>query len=90
MLFRDLFRRLFLRELENAFGAGKLRFFGTGTALPINLSYRECRSFQQRWRLTQSRHTALNRRPRSQTNRLPPGRQPSPDRDRHGLRPLSP
>jgi hypothetical protein len=43
----------------------------TGAALPINLSHRECRSFQQRWRLTQSRRTALNRRPRSQTNRLP-------------------
>jgi hypothetical protein len=42
----------------------------TGTALPINLSHRECRPFQP-WRLTQSRRTALDRRPRPQTNRLP-------------------
>jgi hypothetical protein len=39
------------------------------TALPINLSNRECRSFQS-WRLTQSPCTALERRPRTQTNRL--------------------
>jgi hypothetical protein len=41
----------------------------TGTALPINLSNRECRSLQS-WRLTQSPCTALERRPRTQTNRL--------------------
>jgi hypothetical protein len=41
----------------------------TGTALPTNLSHRECRSFQS-WRLTQSRRTALERRPRAQTNCL--------------------
>jgi hypothetical protein len=41
----------------------------TGTALPINLSHRECRPLQS-WRLTQSRRTALERRPRAQTNRL--------------------
>ncbi len=42
----------------------------TGTALPINLSHRECRPFQT-WRLTQSRRTAIERRPRAQTNRRP-------------------
>jgi hypothetical protein len=41
----------------------------TGSALPINLSHRECRPFQT-WRLTQSRRRALERRPRTQTNRL--------------------
>ena len=40
----------------------------TGTALPINLSHRECRPFQpSRW--PQSRRTDLKRRPRAQTNR---------------------
>ena len=43
----------------------------TGTALPINLSHRECRPLQF-CRSTQSRKTALERRPRAQTNRLPP------------------
>jgi len=42
----------------------------TGTALPINLSHRECRLFQP-WRLTQSRRTPLKRRPRAQINRCP-------------------
>jgi hypothetical protein len=42
----------------------------TGTALPINLSHRECRPFQP-WRLTQSWHTALEHRQCAQTNRLP-------------------
>jgi len=40
----------------------------TGTALPINLSHRECCPFQPRT-LTQSRRTALERRPRAQINR---------------------
>ena len=63
----------------------------TGTALPINLSHRECRSFQQRWRLSAIAAHALNRRPRSQTNRLPPAAaNPAPTATDHGLRPLSP
>ena len=41
-----------------------------GTALPINLSHRECRPFQP-WRLTQLARTALERRPRAQKNRFP-------------------
>lgn len=41
----------------------------TDTTLPINLSNRECRPFQS-WRLTQSRRTAIERRPPTQTNRL--------------------
>src|SRR2546430_13683731 len=50
----------------------------TGTTLPINLSHRECRPFQP-WRLTQSRRTALERRARAQTNRLPlAGASPAP------------
>jgi|SoiMethySBSTD1v2_1073268.scaffolds.fasta_scaffold263020_2 hypothetical protein len=40
------------------------------TALLINLSNREYRPPLQPWRLTQSRRTALERRPREQTNRL--------------------
>jgi hypothetical protein len=43
----------------------------TGTTLPTKLSHRECRPFQPR-RLTQSRRTTLERRPRAQTNRLLP------------------
>jgi hypothetical protein len=39
----------------------------TGTALPINLFHWECRPFQP-CRLTQSRRTALDHRPRAQTN----------------------
>jgi hypothetical protein len=42
----------------------------TGIAQPINLSHRECRPFQP-WTLTQSRRTALERRPRAQINRHP-------------------
>ena len=40
----------------------------SGTALPINFCHRECRSYG-RWRLTQSRRTVLERRPRAQTTR---------------------
>jgi hypothetical protein len=55
----------------------------TGTALPINLSHRECRPFQF-GRLTQSRRTPLEHRPRAQTNRRPlAGANPAPDRYRH-------
>jgi hypothetical protein len=42
----------------------------TGTALPIDLSHRECRPFQP-FRLTQSRPTALNCRLCAQINRVP-------------------
>ena len=50
----------------------------TRTARPINLSHRECRPFQP-WRLTQSRRTALERRPRAQANRCPlAGANPAP------------
>jgi hypothetical protein len=50
----------------------------TGTALPINLSHRECCPFQH-WRLTQSRRKALERRRRTQTNCFPLARaNPSP------------
>ena len=41
----------------------------TGTALPINLSHRECRPFQP-WRLTQSRRTA-SRTPAARANKSP-------------------
>jgi hypothetical protein len=41
----------------------------SGTALPINLSHRECHPFQP-WTLTQPRRTALERQPRAQSNRL--------------------
>jgi hypothetical protein len=40
----------------------------TRIALPINLSHRESIPFQP-WRLTQSRRTTLERRPRAQINR---------------------
>jgi hypothetical protein len=50
----------------------------TGTALPINLPHQQCRPFQPR-RLTQSRRTPLERRPRAQTNRRPlAGANPAP------------
>jgi hypothetical protein len=62
----------------------------TGTALPINLSHRECRPFQP-WRLTQSRRTALERRPRAQTNRRPlAGANPAPTTTATEPRSLSP
>jgi hypothetical protein len=41
-----------------------------GTALPINLSNLECRSFPTR-RSTPPRREPLGHRPRAQTNRLP-------------------
>ena len=50
----------------------------TGATLPINCFHRECRPLQP-WRLMQSQRTALNRRPRVQTNRLLlPGTDPAP------------
>src|SRR6478609_5941130 len=42
----------------------------TGTALPIDLSHRQCHPFQL-WRLTQSCRTALEHRQCAPTNRLP-------------------
>ena len=42
----------------------------TGTALPIDLSHRQCHPFQL-WRLTQSCRTALEHRQCARTNRLP-------------------
>jgi hypothetical protein len=42
----------------------------SGTAMPINLCRRECRPFE-RWRLTQSRRTTREHRPRVQINRRP-------------------
>ena len=41
-----------------------------GATLPINRFRRECHPLQP-WRLMQSQRTALNHRPRVQTNRLP-------------------
>jgi hypothetical protein len=62
----------------------------TATALPINLSHRECRPLQL-CRSTQSRRTALDRRPRAQTNRLPPaGANPAPTATATEPWPLSP
>ena len=61
-----------------------------GTALPINLSHRECRPSQTR-RLMQSRRTDRERRTRAQTNRLPlPGADPPPTATATEPRPLSP
>jgi len=62
----------------------------TGTALPINLSHRESRPFQP-WRLTHSRRTAIERRPRAPTNRLPLTRaNPAPNATATEPWPLSP
>jgi hypothetical protein len=62
----------------------------TGTVLPINLSHWEYRPFQPR-RLTQSRRTAHERRPRAQTNRLPlAGASPAPTATATEPWPLSP
>jgi hypothetical protein len=59
----------------------------TGIAQPINLSHRECRPFQP-WTLTQSRRTALERRPR---NRHPLAvANPAPTTTATELWPLSP
>jgi hypothetical protein len=62
----------------------------TGTALPINLSHQECRPLQSS-RLTQSRRTALEHRPRAQTNHLPlEGANPAPTATATEVRSLSP
>jgi hypothetical protein len=62
----------------------------TGTALPINLSHGECRPSHTR-RLMQSRRTALERRTRAQSNRLPlPGTDPAPTTTATEPRPLFP
>ena len=61
-----------------------------GTMLPIKLFHRECHPLQP-WKLTQiAAHSsrAPAARPKKSTSRR--GRQPSPDRDRHEYRPLSP
>jgi len=57
-----------------------------GTMLPIKLFHRECHPLQP-WKLTQiAAHSS--RAPAARPSRR--GRQPSPDRDRHEYRPLSP
>ena len=62
----------------------------TGTALQINLSHGECRPSHTR-RLMQSRRTALERRTRAQSNRLPlPGPDPASTTTATEPRPLSP
>jgi hypothetical protein len=63
-----------------------------GTMLPIKLFHRECHPLQP-WKLKLTQIAAHSSRapaarPKKSTSRR--GRQPSPDRDRHEYRPLSP